>query len=68
MRHSWAWRLWLLALVALIGCWPGLAVAQTLEAPVGGAAIPVGAGLVACAPAGGWALEAGGAQLRPNLF
>ena len=46
-------------------CVPGLAVAETLEAPVGGAAIPVGHGLVACAAAGGWALEAGGAQLRP---
>jgi hypothetical protein len=65
MRQTRLWRLWLLGLVALIAGWPGLLAAQTLEAPVGGAAIPVGAGLVACAPAGGWTLEAGGAQLRP---
>ncbi|HYQ14239.1 MAG TPA: hypothetical protein VEQ58_00720, partial [Polyangiaceae bacterium] len=41
------------------------ALSQTLEAPIGGAAIPVGAGLVACAGSGGWTLEAGGTQLRP---
>ncbi|HVY32524.1 MAG TPA: hypothetical protein VHB79_38565 [Polyangiaceae bacterium] len=39
--------------------------ALTLEAPVGGAAIPVGSGLVACGASGAWTLEAGGAQVRP---
>jgi hypothetical protein len=50
--------------VALL-CLTRVSRAQTLQAPVGGAAIPVGTGLVACSAAGGWALEAGGALLRP---
>jgi hypothetical protein len=53
------------ALLALTLFWTSLAGAQTLEAPVGGTSIPVGPGLVACSGAGGWLLEAGGAQLRP---
>lgn len=58
-----AMRLWLLAAALLV--WASPARAVTLEAPVGGAAIPVGVGLVACAASGGWTLEAGGTQLRP---
>lgn len=61
-RGVWL-TLWLLGL-ALFGWSRGVA-AQTLQAPVGGAAIALGNGLVACAPSGGWAVEAGGAQLRP---
>lgn len=53
----------LLALVAMT--FGRSAAAETLEAPVGGAAIPLGDGLVACAASGGWQLEAGGARLRP---
>jgi hypothetical protein len=53
-----------LLLLALC-CVSSGARALTLEAPVGGAAIPVGPGLVACTASGGWLLEAGGAQLRP---
>jgi hypothetical protein len=52
-------------LALAVWCFSIAASAQTLEAPVGGAAIPVGAGLVACAGAGGWTLEAGATQLRP---
>lgn len=57
----------LLFLVAWLLSWcaPRVASAQTLEAPVGGASIPVGPGLVACAAAGGWVLEAGGTHIRP---
>jgi hypothetical protein len=43
----------------------GTVNAQTLQAPVGGAAVPVGSGLIACSTSGGWTLEAGGSQLRP---
>lgn len=50
--------------LALCGL-PSAALAQTLQAPVGGASIPVGPGLIACAATGGWALEAGGSQIRP---
>lgn len=46
-------------------CFSSAAAAHTLEAPVGGAAIPVGSGLVACSGAGGWLQEAGATQLRP---
>lgn len=60
MHRFWSW---LLALSVL--CFTMSLAAETLEAPVGGAAIPVGAGLVACTAAGGWTLEAGGAHLRP---
>jgi hypothetical protein len=57
---------WVAFLLGAAACGvAGVAGAQTLEAPVGGAAIPVGSGLVACATAGGWLPEAGGAQLRP---
>lgn len=60
-----ALRVWLWLLGAALTCLTGSARAVTLEAPVGGAAIPVGVGLVACAASGGWTLEAGGGQLRP---
>jgi len=53
--------LWGLALC----CLSIAARAQTLEAPVGGAPIPVGPGLLACTASGGWYLEAGGTQIRP---
>lgn len=49
--------------VALLLASPARAL--TLEAPVGGAAIPVGSGLVACGASGGWTIEAGGSQVRP---
>lgn len=40
--------------------------AETLQAPIGGKAIPVGEGRVACAgTAGDWGIEAGGTALRP---
>jgi hypothetical protein len=60
MRRLWCWLLPL-----ALCCWSLSVSAQTLEAPVGGAPIPVGAGLLACAAAGGWSLEAGATQLRP---
>ncbi|HYP90127.1 MAG TPA: hypothetical protein VEQ59_18280, partial [Polyangiaceae bacterium] len=60
MRWLWA------ALVALGLCFfASTSRAVTLQAPIGGAPIPVGAGLVACAGVGGWTLEAGATQLRP---
>jgi hypothetical protein len=57
----------LLAVLLALAAWcvSFAAAGQTLEAPVGGAAIPLGPGLVACAASGGWTLEAGGTQLRP---
>lgn len=58
-----AW--WAVALGMALLCVSGWSNALTLQAPVGGAAIPVGPGLVACAGAGGWTPEAGGTQLRP---
>lgn len=56
---------WAVVLGVALLCLASPSQAQTLQAPVGGAAIPVGPGLVACAAAGGWVLEAGGTQLRP---
>jgi hypothetical protein len=58
-------RCWILLCALAVLCLSGVAGAQTLEAPVGGASISVGPGLVACSAVGGWSLEAGGAQLRP---
>lgn len=53
-------------LAVLLGlAWSRPVAAQTLEAPVGGAAVPLGPGLVACTVAGGWTLEALGARVRP---
>jgi hypothetical protein len=54
----------------LSGLLSGLAFAATargltLQAPVGGAAIPLGDGLVACGVPSGWTVEAAGAQVRP---
>jgi hypothetical protein len=60
-------RQWLRALLLALAwvCFSYSAGAQALAAPVGGAPVPVGPGLVACSGAGGWTFEAGGAQLRP---
>ena len=65
MNGTWR-RWWLAFLVGAATCGlSGATGAQTLEAPVGGAAIPVGSGLVACSVAGGWLPEAGGSHVRP---
>ena len=65
MTSRWL-RAWCgLVLGVLLLLFSAVAQAVTLEAPVAGAPIPVGPGVVACAAAGGWTLEAGGAQLRP---
>lgn len=63
------------ALRVLLGCLTILAVlagstrdadAETLEAPVGGAAVSLGGARVACArTAGGWTVEGGGHSVRP---
>jgi hypothetical protein len=55
-RHACASFAWLMGLAWL--CLASASRAQTLEAPVGGAAIALGNGLVACAASGGWTLEA----------
>jgi hypothetical protein len=60
VRRSLAWCAFVLTLLVCAG-----ASAQILQAPVGGAPVPVGTGLVACGAGGGWLLEAGGSQLRP---
>jgi hypothetical protein len=52
--------------VAFVVAFPRIAWGQTLVAPVGGRAIPVGDGHVACGPAeGGWVIEPGGRSVRP---
>jgi hypothetical protein len=66
------WTLGLGVLLLLLGR-PTLAHAQgdtngptlLLQAPVGGAPIPVGPGLIVCALHGGWVLEGNGTRLRP---
>jgi hypothetical protein len=65
MRRRRVLRLWVwLVCAALLG-WTRAASAQTLEAPVGGAAVTLGAGKVACTVSGGWSFEAGGTAVRP---
>jgi hypothetical protein len=42
--------------------------AEVFEAPIGGKAIPLGAGRVGCSPVGGgWLLDASGGNIRPPL-
>jgi hypothetical protein len=57
--------LFLLVLAALL--FGRMARAQTLEAPIGGRAIPLGEGRVLCSAAlgGGWIAEDGGRAVRP---
>ncbi|HEY6079404.1 MAG TPA: hypothetical protein VIW29_11405 [Polyangiaceae bacterium] len=61
--------LWALGAALFTLLLPALSVAapasRTLQAPVGGAAIPVGAGSVVCGVSGGWVLEGNGTQVRP---
>ena len=62
MRHA----LLCLCLAATLACLARVARADTLEAPVGGKPIPLGASLVACsAGAGGWKTEPGSHAVRP---
>jgi hypothetical protein len=61
----WALVATLLALLLPTAGWA--ASPRTLQAPIGGVAIPVGAGTVVCGVSGGWVLEGNGTQVRPPV-